>query len=161
MSQTLYAEFRGRGFWVFDIVSGVLLKHLVDAAVPRLGAPTQAWLSDAVARWRFNAVVSDCGLFLDDNWSAEQIRTFTELAAEACEALSKRLEITADEIASWPMVDDLSVFPRGLPSVDTASVIRLGRAIIELVNETLPEPPPGTWWFFGTAGSARTLKKRE
>ena len=51
-------EFRGRGFWAFDVVSGVFLKHLVDAAnqLPRL--PENGWVGDAVAMWKVNAAVA-------------------------------------------------------------------------------------------------------
>lgn len=160
MSKTLFAEFRGRGFWVFDVVSGVFLKHLIDAATPRLNEAGQGWLSEAVRQWRISSVISDFGLFLDDDWSVEQVRMFTELATAACDQLSKRAEIPAEEIASWPMLDDERIFPRGLPSVDTASVIRLGRALTELVNGTLQDAPDHTWWFFGAKDSPRTLPMR-
>ena len=66
MSKTLYVEFRGRGFWAFDVVSGIFLKHLVDVAEARVAVRHEPWLVEAVGHWRFNAVVSDCGLFLDD-----------------------------------------------------------------------------------------------
>src|SRR5579859_791709 len=98
MSKTLFVEFRGDGVWVFDVVSAVFLKHLIDAATPRLGNLTDSWLSEAAARWRVNAVISDFGLFLDLFWSPDQITTFTAIATEACEALSRRDEISAAEI---------------------------------------------------------------
>jgi hypothetical protein len=145
MSKTLYVEFRGQGFWAFDVLSAVFLKHLVDAAAPRVDLPSNQWLSDAIRQWRFNALVSDCGFFLDEGWTADQIRTVADVAAEACATLSKRAEIPAEEITSWEMLDDLRVFPRGLPFVTTASASRLGRAVINLLNGCLPESPPGTW----------------
>ena len=160
MSKTLFVEFRGRGFWAFDVVSGVFLKHLVDAASSCLAGQNHPWLADAVEQWRFNAVISDCGLFLDDGWSAEQLRVFSELAARACDRLAERAEIPADEISSWPMLDGERIFPRGLAAVQTKSLIRFGRALIQLVNGSLPEPPPGTWWFYSTEDAPRTITKR-
>jgi hypothetical protein len=169
MSKTLFVYFRDRGrergtegFWAFDVVSAVFLKHLVDAATSHLLLQNEAWLADAIGHWRFNAVCGDCGLFLDDSWSIEQIATFTKLAREACSVLSKREEISAEEIQSWQMVEgkDGRCFARGLPALTTASAIRLGEAIINLVNDKLPEPPPGTWWFFGTEESGATMGKR-
>lgn len=162
MGKTLFVNFRDGGFWAFDVVSAVFLKHLIDAANTYLERQDEPWLADAVGHWRFNAVCGDCGLFLDDSWTVEQIATFTALAREACDALAKRDEITAEEIQSWQMIEgnDGRCFARGLPAVTTASAMRLGEAIIKLVNGTLPEPPSGTWWFFATEDSGETLRKR-
>jgi hypothetical protein len=161
MSQTLYVDFRGNGFWAFDAISAVFLKHLTDAASQQTERPGHEWLSEAIKRWRVNAVFSCFGLFLDDSWSPEQIATFTSIATEACEALSLRQQIPAEEIESWEMVDGERCFARGLPAISTASAIRLGRAVIELVNGTLPQTGPGTWWFFTTENDPRTIRKRE
>ncbi len=146
---------------MFDVVSAVFLKHLVNAAATRVDLPGNEWLADAVKQWRFNAVISDCGFFLDEGWTAAQIRTVEDVAAEACATLSKRAEIPAEEVISWEMLDDLRVFPRGLPFVTAASASRLGRAVIHLLNGSLPESPPGTWWFFGIEDSPATLRKRD
>ncbi len=161
MSKTLFVEFRDRGFWAFDVVSGIFLKHLVDVATARLARQHEAWLADAVEHWRFNAVVSDCGLFLEDDWTDEQIQSVRELSAAACDLLGKRIEISAEEMSSWQLLDGQGVFPRGLASVTTESAIRLGRAIIQLLDGSFSEAPQGTWWFFGTEESPRTLEKRE
>ena len=75
MSKTLFVDFRGQGFWAFDAVSGIFLKHLIDVAEARIADQNESWLAKAVSRWRFNAICGDCGLFLDENWSAEQIRS--------------------------------------------------------------------------------------
>src|SRR3954469_162596 len=130
MARSMYVEFRGHGFWAFDVVSGVFLKHLVDVAALRVTAQREPWLSEAVDRWRFNAVVCDCGLFLDEKWSAEQVRSVIDLATAACNVLLKRDDISAGEMSSWQLLYGEGVFPRGLESVTTASAVRLGRAII-------------------------------
>ncbi len=164
MSQTLFVHYRDDGFWAFDVVSAVFLKHLIDAATSHLERHDEPWLADSISHWRFNAVCGDLGLYLDEAWSDEQLATFTGLARKACEALSKRDKIAADEIQSWQMLvgdgDKSHCFARGLPAVTTASAVRLGEAIIKLVNGTLPKPPPGTWWFFATEDSGETLRKR-
>lgn len=49
--------------------------------------------------------------------------------------------------------NDGRCFARGLPFVTSESAIRLGEAIIKLVNGRLPVPPPSTGWFFGTEES--------
>jgi hypothetical protein len=162
MSKTLFVHWRNNGFWAFDVVSAVFLKHLVDAASLRVQRHDDVWLAAAIGHWRFNAVCGDCGLFLDESWSVEQTATFTDVAQEACGALSKREKIPAEEIQSWQMIDGDNgrCFARGLPCVTTASAIRLGEAIIKLVNGTLPAPPPGTWWFFATEEDGATIRKR-
>ena len=68
MSKTLYVDFRGQGFWAFDVVSGIFLKHLIDVAKPRIAERDEPWLTEAVGHWRFNAICRDCGLFLDEDW---------------------------------------------------------------------------------------------
>jgi hypothetical protein len=118
-------------------------------------------LAEAVGRWRFNAICGDCGLFLDDTWSPEQVQSVRELAMAACELLSERREISADEMSSWSLLDGEGVFPRGYASVTTESVNRLGQAIIQLLDGSLPEAPRGTWWFFGTEDAPNTLAKRQ
>jgi hypothetical protein len=162
MSKTLFVHWRDDGFWAYDVVSAVFLKHLIDGATSYLEDHDEPWLRDAIPRWRFTAVCGDLGLFLDESWSAEQLAVFTRLARQACEALSKRDKIPADEIESWQMIDgdDGRCFARGEPFVTTASAIRLGEAIIKLMHGALPEPPPGTWWFFATEESGATLRKR-
>jgi hypothetical protein len=161
MSQTLFVHYRDGGFWAFDVVSAVFLKYLIDAATSHLEHHDEPWLAEAIPQWRFNAVCGDLGLFLDDSWPVEQLATFTRLARKACDALSKRDKIPADELQSWQMIDGDHgrCFARGLPAVTTASAIRLGEAIIQLVNGTLPEPPPGTWWFFATEDCDSTMRK--
>lgn len=162
MSQTLFVHWHDDGFWVFDAVSAVFLKHLIDAATAYLEQHDEPWLRNAIPQWRFNAVCGDFGIFLDESWSIAQIATFTELARQACGALSKREKIPAEEIQSWQMIagDNGRCFARGLPFITTASANRLGEAIINLINGTMPETPPGTWWLFATEDSDSTIRKR-
>ena len=161
MSKSLFVEFRGQGFWTFDVVSGIFLKHLIDAAGSSMADQRESWLTEAVDHWRFNAVCGDCGLFLDDNWSPEQLQLVRTLAIAACEVLAKRREISAEEMSSWSLHDGEGVFPRGYASITTESAIRLGRAIIQLLDGSLPEAPRGTWWFFGTEDAPPTVAQRQ
>lgn len=161
MSRTLFVEFCGDGFWAFDVVVGVFLKHLIDAASLHLEEKGEAWLAEAITAWRVDAVNADLGLFLDQSWSQHQIDVFSALVEEACNSLAERESIAADEIESWEMIGGLRCCTRGLPSVTTASAIRLGDAIAKLVNRALPAPPPGTWWFFATEECAATMPRRE
>ncbi len=149
MSKTKYVEYAGRGFWAYDVGLGVFLKHLIDAAEASDEAGT-AWLSTAVSSWRDAACIPDIGLTLDAGLSAMQRQAFVALAEDACARLAKRLSIPAEEIVAWPMLDNLRIFPRGAPEVDTAPVVELGCAFIALVSGELPEAPAGNVWIYGT-----------
>jgi len=148
VSQTKYVEYAGRGFWAYDVGLGVFLKHLIDAGEASDEAET-AWLSAAISSWRSAAGIPDIGHTLDAGWSAEQPHTFVALVEGACGRLAKQVSIPAEEIVAWPILDDLHIFPRGASEVETAHVIELGRAFIELVSGELPEPPDGKIWIYG------------
>lgn len=149
MSKTKYVEYAGRGFWAYDVGLGVFLKHLIDAAEAsdEAGSP---WLSDAVSSWRAAAGIPDFGLYMREDFSAEQRQVFVALVEGACAMLAKRVSILAEEIVAWPILDDLRIFTRGASEVETAPVIELGRALIELVSGELPQPPAGKIWIYGT-----------
>jgi hypothetical protein len=149
MSKTKYVAYAGRGFWTYDVGLSVFLKHLIDAGEASNEAGT-AWLSDALSSWRAAAAIPDIGLTLDTDWSVEQRQTFVALVEEACASLAKRVAIPAGEIVAWPVFADCESSTRGASEVETAPVIELGRALIELVSGELPEPPPGKFWIYGT-----------
>ncbi len=157
MSQTKFVEYRDQGFWAYDVALGIFLKHLIDDGQARAAANGDAWLAEAVSDWRIIAGVSDYGLAIDDEWSAAQIDVFVDLADEACRSLMRRESFSAEEIEAWPIVDDVRLHPRGATDVSTAPVVELGRAIIALVNGSLPAAPAGTLWFYGTPEGRRTI----
>ena len=159
MSKTQFVDYGTQGFWAYDVALGVFLKHLIDAAEASDHARTP-WLSSAISSWRRVACVSDYGLTLDADWSAEQRQAFIALAEDSCSSLAKRDSIPAEEIAAWPLLDDLRIFPRGATEVATAPVVELGRAIIALVSGNLPEAPHGTAWLYGTPEGRRTIGMR-
>lgn len=161
MSMKLFVSFRDDGFWAFDVVAGVFLKHLIDAAQRHLAQQNDPWLFHAVEHWEFNAVIGDCGLFLDDDWSSEQVVIFTGLATAACAQLSQHGAISAKEFTRWTFYDGRQIFPRGLTEVRTDALIRFGHALIDLVNESLAEPPEGTWWFLSTDDAGPTIPRRQ
>lgn len=85
-------------------------------------------------------------------------KTFVALTEQACTALESRKSIPAEEIVSWPFVDDLRIFPRGATEVLTAPVVELGRAMIALLRSELPEAPKGEAWIFGTPAGRSTIR---
>jgi hypothetical protein len=161
MSKSLFVEYRGQGFWAFDVVTSVLLKHLVDVAAPRIPA-NGPWLGEVVHKWRVDTILPDCfGVNLDETWSDSQIDVVISLIAEACDVVGQREGIPAAEIEHWGLLDGERLFARGIPVVDTKSVIKLGRAIISLLRGTLPPAPHGTWWWYGCGDDPTTIAKRE
>lgn len=159
MTATKVIEFEGRFFWAYDVAAGVFLKHLIDEAEAseQAGAP---WLAKAVASWRVQAAITEYGLTLEEEWSGAERQTFIRLAEGACKKLATRESIPASEVASWPLVDELRIFPRTATEVFTAPVIELGRAIIALVSGDLPRPPEGEAWFYGTPSGRSTIRMR-
>ena len=159
MSKSLFVEYRGQGFWAFDVITSVLLKHLVDVAETRV--IVHPWLGEIVQRWRVNT--SLCGHFgveFSDNWSDAQIDVVAGLFEEVCEALAARVEIPAEEIEAYQLLDGERGFTRGMAVVGTKAVTNLGRAIISLLKGSLPPPPPGTWWWYGEEGQPGTIERR-
>lgn len=151
MSKKQAVSFRDRDdwFWAYDVGLGVLLKHLIEVATEDEVDP---WLDRVRAEWRTTMEVAGSGLGLDlgIGWSAHEVDRFLKMVDKACDALSYREGIPAAEIQSWPVFVGVQNPTRGAATVDTKPVIELGRAIQALVRGTLPEPPEGVCWLYGT-----------
>jgi hypothetical protein len=158
VSQKKFARYEAHGFWVYDVALGVFLKHLIDAAEATDQAGT-LWLSTAISSWREVACVPDYGLRFAADWSAAQKQTFIALVEDASARLARRASIPAEEIVSWQLLDDLRICPRGATEVHSGPVVELGRAIIALVSEELPEAPGGETWLYGTPTGRQTIGK--
>jgi hypothetical protein len=157
VSKTQFIKFGRQGFWAYDVAVGVFLKHLIDAAE---GHPQGVlpWLKDAISMWRVQACISDFGMTIDEKWTPHQLQTFLTLTEQACAALEqKRESIPAQEIVSWPLLEDYHVFPRGAESVATAPVVELARAIIALVKGELVDAPKGKIWLYGWPEGRTTI----
>jgi hypothetical protein len=163
VSRTAFVNYGDDGFWAYDVALSIFLKHLIDVAEPRAGEPDTRWLREEVASWR--VIAGPCqgtyGLEIKQSWSQAQRELFVELARQVCDLMAKRETWSAKEITSWPILDDARIFSRGARLISTAPIIELGQAVVGLAEGTLPEPPPGTWWFFGTPEGRDTIRKRE
>ncbi len=159
VAKTYYIQFGDDGFWAYDVAQGVLLKYLVDIAEARASQAGMSWLKEAAHSWRIGAVLY--GLHIEESWSVKQLGVFKGLVLEACERLQQRETISSTEIEAWPMIDDLRIFTRGAKEVATAPVVELGRAVVSLLEGSLPAPPTGTWWCFGFPDGRTTIRKRE
>ena len=157
MTATKGIKFEGRFFWAYDVAAGVFLKYLVDEAEASEYAK-EPWLLDAVSHWRLQAVITEFGFTLDDQWSNSQRQIFIQLAEDACNKLKDREAIPAEEIASWPLTDDLRIFPRSKMAVPIAPIVELGHAIVALVSGRLPRAPEGVAWFYGTPTGRSTIQ---
>ena len=161
MSKTLYVDFRNNGFWAFDVVSSVFLKYLIDAANEHLAQGGDEWLTDAISHWRFNAECSDCGLYLDSDWTSAQTETVIALCRTAVQKIRDTGDISESVVASWLTQDKLDISTRGVDPVPCESVARFGNAIADLLNNTLPDPPDGHWWFFTHDDELKTIINRK
>jgi len=157
MTATKGIHFEGRFFWAYDVAAGVFLKYLIDEAQVSEHVD-EPWLSEAVSHWRVQDAITECGLALEEQWSSTQRQVFIELAEAACKKLATRDSIPAQEITSWPLTDELRIFPRSATEVLTAPIIELGHAIIALVSGNLPRPPKGEAWFYGTPTGRSTIR---
>jgi len=160
MSKTLFIKYGGDGFWAYDVAVGVFLKHLLDQACQQVVRQPLTWLIDSIERWRVDTVVSDLGLYLDPGWTHDQRRVVRTLIDQACEELEKSKAISAEEAASWKILDGRGVFSRGAAQILTAPAVELGRAIGLLLEGALPEAPLGSWWFYGGENGVSTIRKR-
>ena len=159
MSKTKFVSCGDDGFWAYDVALGVFMKYVIDAAE----APDDErspWLSGAISDWRLSACFPDHGLTLDPNWSSPNMATFIDLANKACDELSRQDAVSAEEIASWTILEDLKIFTRGASEVETRPVVELGRAIVALAKGVLPAAPQGTIWLYGAPTGRTTLLLR-
>ena len=160
MTATKGIAFKGRFFWAYDVAAGVFLKYLIDEAESSEHS-NEPWLSKALSSWRVQAAITELGFTLEEDWSNAQKQIFVGLAEAACKRLATRESIPAEEIAGWPLVDELRIFPRTATEVLTPPVVELGYAIIALVSGILPRAPKGEAWLYGMPTGRSTLRTRD
>lgn len=159
MSATMFVHGRNdRGFWAYDVAAGIFLKYLIDAAESYARHKKAESLRECICDWRVSAILlANVGLHLEGERSAEELAVILRLIEDACETLTGRGSISADEMQSWDILDGQGIFARGYDPFPTVPVVELGHAIQALLIDTLPAPPEGTWWFFGTPTGRSTI----
>lgn len=157
MSATVFVHFGDRGIWAYDIVLGVFLKHLIDVA-ETASYSRAPFLNEAIQHWRV-VPIANFGMHLEESWTAGQRQDVINFVEEACARLATRKSIPMEEISTWPFSNGQRLFHRGLKEVRTAPVIDLGRAIIALLRDELPNAPKGEAWFFTETGRS-TIRMR-
>lgn len=111
MTRSVYVEFRDDRFWVYDVVSTIFAKCLVDVACPF--EDTQGpWLQDAIHEWRVNAIVSDYCIYLNDDWTPSQVEFVAYLFAKVSTQLRGMGRLSLREVASWRVLGE-PLFARG------------------------------------------------
>jgi hypothetical protein len=117
-------------------------------------------LSDALDQLRVLAVVADLGFVIEMSWPIDGVDLLRSLLVEVSRRLAARGTLTADEVATWNVLDGDTIDLRGAEVVDLAQVVELTQATIELIDGTLAQPPAGTWWLYGFPGGRSTVGMR-
>ncbi|MGN9807101.1 hypothetical protein [Micromonospora sp. L32] len=159
MSKTCFVEFNGAGFWAFSDSLAVLLGQAVLTAEEMGADRRSAAFKDVVDQLRASAVVTDLGLIVDEDWPGDRLDVLMQLIEEANRRLGERGRVTASEVAGWTTLGD-DVIELRRDTVDTAPVIELGQGIVQLLRESLPPAPEGTWWYYGLEGGRKTIVMR-
>lgn len=160
MSKHSGVRFQETSFWVYDVVGGVFLWHIINVAEQYLLNAHIPWLEERIKAWRVTAVINDLADFADDDWDNEQIRLITKLGNCAISNIRQHGDFTDEEISSWAVLDDLRIFPRGYEIIPVKFIINFGEAFLDMLNGELPEAPKGYWWFYGVGDeySPSTIK---
>jgi hypothetical protein len=155
VSQAKFIAYGEQGFWAYDVAHNIFLKCLIDAAEASSESNAD-WLSTAISSWR-TACIPDIGLRLNANWTTSQKQIFVGLAGEACAKLAARESIPAEEIVSWPILDDLRIHTRGAEAIFTAVIVELGHAVIALMLGNFPDAPEDQIWLYGAPEGRQTI----
>jgi hypothetical protein len=146
-----------REIWVYDAALSVLLAQTIRAVEQMPPGRRPAWWANCIHDLRVHSIISDFFFDVALGLDAEQREEFARLLLDAAEHLWQRRVLTAQEAANWRVLDNETVIFRGDQPQDTEPIAELGRALAELLRGTLPEPPPGTLWFYGAPGGRSTI----
>jgi hypothetical protein len=161
VSRFWVVEFGGRSFWTYDVSLSIMLVETIWVGEELPADHCPEWLSEALDQFRVLAVVADLGFSIDLNWPAESVGLLRSLLVEASHRLAARRTLTAEEVATWNVLDGRTIDLRGAEIVDMYEVVELTEATIELIGGTFPEPPPGTLWMYGFPGGRSTVPRRD
>jgi hypothetical protein len=100
---------------------------------------------------RVDAIVGASFAVLDE-WCDGHEDEFIALANQAGTQLAARGSITAQQAASWTVLDGTPVLWRGEDPVDTAPIAVFVTAVTDIVRGAYPAPPDGLRWYFNLSG---------
>ena len=158
MTQTQSVSFDGRRFWAWDAALAVWLIAMMDEARRRGLDARPSWKA-YIDWWEIVAIVSDYGLRLDEIQEGD-LADFRCLAVTVNSTLAARATLPAEEIIQRLIKGKSTNADRygEVDEIDAAPIARLGRAIVDLIDGSLPQPPPNDQWLFGTANSWATVR---
>lgn len=158
MSKTTPAEYQGIRFWVFDVCESILFAEMADVAAGTAAADHSAWLAGLEHQLRVHAIVgADFAIPLDE-WCDGHEARFLALVTEAGRRLAERRTITAQQAATWIVLDGAPIIWRGQDAVGTEPIVIFAEALIAIIRGTYPQAPPGHQWYFGLPGEVRTIQ---
>jgi hypothetical protein len=152
-------EFSGQSFWTYDVSLSIMLVETIRVGEELPADQRPEWLSEALDEFRVLAVVPDLGFSID--WPAESVGLLRSLLVQASQRLAARGALTAEEVATWNLLDGYTIDLRGAEVVDMYEVVELTEATIELIDGAFTEPPPGTLWMYGFPGGRSTVPRRD
>lgn len=149
MTKTSGVSFRGKFFWVYDVVGGVFLWHLVNAAKDHMDDKPILWLDKCIEKWQLAAAITEMAFFADDEWTENQLNQIVVLSRQAVSAIRAHGDFTDDEVKSLELGDGLEIFPRGMKIIPSEPIARFGEAFISLLLDEIQAPPEWSVWFYG------------
>jgi len=149
MSKTLFVDFRGSGFWAYDVAAGIVAEEMVQVARQR--QPMDGWLAQAIEGWEVTIDVSDYGLPLREDWKESQLVVVRNIIETVAERLAARDTLSSDSFRT-----DF----RGADSFPVAPVVELALALRNLLGGDLEAPPRGAAWLYGAEGGRYPIAMR-
>lgn len=143
---------------VYDVIGGVFLYHLIQEAELIQLESSKPWVEEAINNWRIAAIITELAAYANDEWSEKQLIVVLSLASKAIETVRNHGDFSQELVSSWHIKDDHKIFHRGLEPIPCEAVARFGEAFSGLLNDVLPEPPSGKWWFFGSKDTVETIE---
>jgi hypothetical protein len=159
VSRTTTISCGERVIYAFDEARAILLKYLLETVEPRIQQGTWLWMADEVDDWRVAATVGDFDWTLGP-WTAAQQDEFADAAHQACLALAGEPQLQLATIAQWTLLDNRPLVQRLAlwdDPIDTQPIVELGEAVVQLLRDTLPPPPPHARWLYGFRGGRRPM----
>jgi hypothetical protein len=145
----------GAKLWAYDAALAILLARVIENVMALPTALRPVWWSQYEEELRIQATVSD--LYFDLAACPDRAE-FALLLEQASGQLLARDPVTEEEATGWKVLDDVPVIFRG--PLETAPVAELGHALAALLKGTLPDPPSGTWWYYGAPGGRSTIARQ-
>ena len=164
MSRTVAIEYRERHFWAFDAALAVWLIEIVNAATSdRLDE--DPWWAGHLRQWRVATVLgANVGHQLPHDWDEQRFAQFLDISRRTIESLRVRRSERGATLAALRGVDGETTCAdryAAQDQVDLEPIAVLGQAILDLVLGQLPQPPAGSWWYFGEGSQPATITMRD